>query len=277
MGDSGDLEGADLHAHSRFSDGLEAPAAVVAQAAAAGLAALALTDHDNLGGLEEAAAAAARHRLRLIPGVEISCRAGRQDVHLLGWFVDPGHGPLQAALARLQGARERRLAAMLKALGAAGAPVSEAEVRAATDGRAPGRPHVAAALVAAGHARSMQDAFDRWLKPRRAGFVPLERLTAEEAIARVRAAGGVVGLAHPGLGVDDPIIESLAAQGLAALEADHPAHTASQRRHYAALARRLGLVATAGSDFHGDRDRHGTLGEHRTPAEALAALQARRA
>jgi predicted metal-dependent phosphoesterase TrpH len=190
--------------------------------------------------------------------------------------VDASEPRFQEAVQDLAAARERRLTSMLRALRRAGAPVSEEAVRARVRGPAPARPHVAAALVEAGHATSQQDAFDRWLKPQRPGFVPLDRIEAAEVISLARRAGGVTALAHPGLGVADDTLEALARGGVDALEVDHPAHSPDQRSRYRALARRLGLIPTAGSDFHGEGDRYARLGGETVPPEILTELEARR-
>ena len=249
----------------------------MALAAAAGLSAVALTDHDTTGGFDDAAAAAAGLGLRFIPGVEISSHCGSRDIHLLAWFVDPDHAGLRHALTRLAGARERRLQAMLKALSRAGAPVQGPAVWAESGGHVPGRPHVAAALVAAGHAASVQSAFDRWIGHGRPGFVALERIPAVETIALVRAAGGVAGLAHPGLAHAGRALPALVRSGLAAVECDHPGHDPGQRRQWRAAAQHLGLVATSGSDFHGHSGRHGLIGSESLDGATLAALEACRA
>jgi 3',5'-nucleoside bisphosphate phosphatase len=268
--------GADLHLHSHLSDGVHPPRAVMERSAAAGLSTVALTDHDSTEGLATANDAARRLGLRLIPGIELSCaHEGHGGLHLLAWFIDPGHAGLGARLDRLLEARRERFGLILEALGRAGVHLDPDATRARAGGRAIGRPHIAAALVAAGFARHPQDAFDRWLKVGRPGFVRLERLAAAEAIDTVHAAGGVTGLAHPGLGVTDDVIEALARLGLAALEVDHPAHAAETRRHYRALAERLGLVATGGSDFH-DEERGEAVGSERVTDATLAALEARR-
>jgi predicted metal-dependent phosphoesterase TrpH len=266
----------DLHSHSLCSDGHHAPEEVIRRAAAAGLGAVALTDHDNFDGLEAAAAEAAVRGLRLVPGIEISASCEGADVHLLGWFVDPAESGLRSTLSGLLEARERRLERMLQALSRAGAPVTEAAVRSRITGAAPGRPHVAAALVAAGHAVSVQDAFDRYLKRGRPGYVALARPDAAAAVALVRGAGGVAGLAHPGLGVADDTIRRLARAGLAGLEVDHPAHTNDRRVRYRAMARWLGLIPTAGSDFHGDTDRYHRMGAESMDEASLDALLRRR-
>jgi predicted metal-dependent phosphoesterase TrpH len=267
---------ADLHMHSLFSDGLHSPGEVMAMAASSGLAAVALTDHDTMDGLEAAQTSAREHGLRLIPGIEISSCQGSQEIHLLAWHFDPDHGGLRQALDSLAAARQRRLDAMLKALAAAGAPVLHQAVLDRSGGHVPGRPHMAAALVAAGHATSVQDAFDRWIGKNCPGFVPLERLSAQRAITLVKAAGGVTGLAHPGLARAGKVIPQLARLGLDALECDHPAHDSGRRRQFHQTAARFDLVPTAGSDFHGDSQRHGQEGSERLSADTLQALEARR-
>ena len=266
--------GFDLHLHSRHSDGLFRPSQVAERAATARLDGFALTDHDSGAGLQEGEESARRLGLRFVPGIEISCRHQGADLHLLGWFMDPDHPRFRPALDKMAAARERRLERMLAALGRAGAALTRADVRRQTTGAIVGRPHIAAALVAAGHASGVQNAFDRWLKRGRPGFVPLERIAAPDAIALVREAGGVAALAHPGLDVPDEIVVSLASQGLAALEADHPGHSAAHREHYRRLAAQHGLLATGGSDFHGSAGNHAAAGAERTPAAVVARLEA---
>jgi predicted metal-dependent phosphoesterase TrpH len=262
--------------HSLSSDGLHTPAQVMAMAGSAGLAAVALTDHDTMEGLPAAHQAAREHGVRLIPGMEISSVQGSQEIHLLAWFFDPEHEGLKKALVGLAGARESRLAAMLKALAGAGAPLTREAVMEQSSGHVPGRPHMAGALVTAGHATSVQDAFDRWIGADCPGFVPLARLSAEQAITLVKDAGGLTGLAHPGLGGAATAIPALTALGLDALECDHPSHNARRRREMQASAARYGLTPTAGSDFHGDSKRHGRVGSERLTASTMADLEARR-
>ena len=274
--DTGPPGVADLHMHSLFSDGKHAPAQVMEMAASSGLAAVALTDHDTMEGLAPALQAARRHGVRLIPGMEISSCQGSQELHLLAWHFDPDHGGLRQAMDSLASARRRRLEAMLKALAAAGAPILQQAVLDRSGGHVPGRPHMAAALVAAGHATSVQDAFDRWIGNNCPGFVPLERLSAQRAITLVKAAGGVTGLAHPGLARAGRVIPELVRLGLDALECDHPAHDTGRRRQFQQTASRYNLVPTAGSDFHGDSQRHGRVGSERSSEDTLKTLEARR-
>ncbi|MFQ5719449.1 MAG: PHP domain-containing protein [Acidobacteriota bacterium] len=268
--------GFDLHMHSHHSDGLRGPADLAARVAAAGLEGFALTDHDTAAGLGAAAAAAGEAGLRFVPGIEISSAHDGSDLHLLGWFIDPAHVPLQQALVGMADARERRLEQMLAALSRAGAAITDADVRRHATGAVVGRPHMAAALVDAGLATTVQDAFDRWLNRGRPGFVALERIQATEAIALIRAAGGITAVAHPGLGVEDTTIRQLAAAGLAAVEADHPRHSPGRRAHYHHLAASLDLLTTGGSDSHGRPRESAGPGSDRTPAAVVDRLAARR-
>jgi predicted metal-dependent phosphoesterase TrpH len=255
----------DLHTHSNVSDGSEAPARIPEMAAAAGCTAVALTDHDSLAGLAEAAAAAARVGVELVPGCEVSCLKPkvpggvrvRGSVHLLCYFVEEGEGPLPDELRSLRHDRRRRNLALVERLGELGLPVSWEEVVAeAGDEAGVGRPHFARVLVRHGAAEDVRDAFDRWLGDDGPAYVPKARLQAGEVIRLARASGGVSVLAHPlSLGLEpgalEPVVGELAEAGLTGLEAIYGAYSNDERRLVGAMAGRLGLVATGGSDFHG--------------------------
>ena len=187
----------DLHTHSTASDGLLTPAQLVALAVERGLRVLALTDHDTVAGVAEAAAAAATSGLRFIPGVELSTHVDAGEVHMLGYFIDPADPALLDALAQFRDARAGRADAMVTRLTAAGAPITVARVLEFAAGGSIGRPHVARALVEAGHASSINDAFDRWLVRGRPGYVERFKLTPPDAVRLIRAAKGVPVLAHP--------------------------------------------------------------------------------
>lgn len=241
----------DLHTHSTVSDGSDPPARIPELAAAAGCTAVALTDHDRLDGLTEAAASAAAAGVRLVGGCELSCEFSPGSMHVLVYFVEPGEGPLQDELGELQRAREERNVAMARVL-----DLDYDELLAEAGGSGAGRPHAAALLVKAGRATSIADAFDRWLAKGRPGYVEKRRLAPDEAISLARASGGVAVLAHPlSLGLDPPALDSavaeLAALGLGGLEAVYGRYATEEREALAALARRHGLVATGGSDHHG--------------------------
>jgi len=267
----------DLHTHSTASDGLLTPAQLVALAVERGLRALALTDHDTVAGLPEAGAAATAAGLQFIPGVELSTHVTAGEVHVLGYFIDPTDPTLSAALAQFRDAREGRAATIVERLTAAGAPITLERVLAFAGGSI-GRPHVARALVEAGHATSINDAFERWLVRGRAGYVDRFRLTPPDAVRLICAARGVPVLAHPHSADDlGTLLPELVAAGLAGIECYYGDYDDLRKREYLALAKRYGLVATGGTDFHGTGVAHRRpLGGTWLPPETVATLAARR-
>jgi predicted metal-dependent phosphoesterase TrpH len=283
----------DLHTHSTVSDGSDPPAEVVARAAAAGCTALALTDHDSVAGLPEAAEAAAAASIILVPGCEVSCvgpvPAGTDaasSAHVLVYFAGGDGGPLDEELAALRRDRHRRNMALIDRLQQLGVPVRyEAVVARAGHEEGVGRPHVAAELVALGAAEDVDDAFDRWLGTGRPAHVPKARLVPAEVADVARRAGGVAVLAHPlSLGLSTAELErfvaSLAQAGFAGIEAVYGRYRPDERRGLERLAARHGLVATGGSDYHGrfkpDLAVGTGLGDLRVPDERLAQLSERR-
>lgn len=284
----------DLHTHSNISDGSDPPARIPELAAAAGCSAVALTDHDSLAGLAEAAASAARLGVTLVPGCEVSCvkptvPAGVKvngSAHVLCYFVDEGEGPLQDELRQLRDDRRRRNMALVERLAELGVPVSWDELVAEAGGEAGvGRPHFARVLVRHGRADDIQDAFDRYLADGGPAYVPKARLQAGDVAGLARASGGVSVLAHPlSLGLEPPMLESvlgeLADAGLTGMEVTYGAYGDGERRLLGAMAGRLGLVATGGSDFHGTFKPGlsvGTgTGDLKVPDSVLEELAARR-
>jgi 3',5'-nucleoside bisphosphate phosphatase len=266
----------DLHTHSTASDGVLAPAQLVALAVARGLRVLALTDHDTVAGLDEVTAAADTAGLQLIPGVELSTHVTSGEVHVLGYFVDPANATLTGALARFRDARANRAQTMVEQLTAAGAPIAYARV-AALAGGAIGRPHVARALVEAGHATSVNDAFARYLVRGRPGYVERYRLTPPEAVRLIRAAGGVAVLAHPYSVADlEATLPELLAAGLGGLECYYGDYDDAQHQALLAVATQHHLVPTGGTDFHGPGLAHQRpLGGTAVPPEIVAQLTAR--
>jgi 3',5'-nucleoside bisphosphate phosphatase len=269
---------ADLHSHSFASDGTRAPAEVVARAAAAGLGALALTDHDTVAGVAEAADALPPG-LALIAGMELSCRRDGHSVHMLAYLFDPEHPPLAAQTRAIRESRVERAKAMVARLNELGVPVSWDQVIRIARGGVIGRPHIARAMIEAGVVDSLDEAFTaRWIGPGGRAHVRRYALDPAEAIALVHDAGGVTVLAHPfavtrGWMVPEDLIAELASAGLDGVEVEHPDHDQVQRDVLRAVARRLGLVATGGSDDHGalTGDR---IGCETTDQETLEALLA---
>jgi hypothetical protein len=246
----------DLHTHSTVSDGSDPPARIPELAAAAGCSAVALTDHDRLDGLAEARARAQALGVELVPGCEVSCEWAPGTLHVLVYFVEPGEGPLQEELARLQADRAERNRQMIDRLAAAGLPVTLEELEAEAGGEGAGRPHMASILVRKGIVGSVQEAFDRYLARGKPGYVSKARLSPRTVAELARGSGGVAVLAHPlSLQLGEPELASAVAEladaGLSGLEALYGRYSPEEREGLARVAHRHGLVVTGGSDHHG--------------------------
>jgi predicted metal-dependent phosphoesterase TrpH len=260
----------DLHTHTTCSDGRLTPEALVDLAAERGLAALAITDHDTLDSLPRARAVGAP--LELVPGLEMSSSLEGLDLHILGYFVDPEHAELIERLTQFRQDRVERARRIVARLQELGAPVEESRVFGRAAGGVVGRPHVAGALVEAGHATDIDDAFRRFLAARAPAYVARPAFHPAEAIRLIHAAGGVSVLAHPGLAVPDLVIELLASEGLRGVEVWHPQHGAVAVRRLRGLASRFHLLETGGSDFHGP-GRNVDVGEVYVSVSVLARLK----
>ena len=245
----------DLHSHSTASDGTDPPAEVMRRARAAGLDVIALTDHDTLSG-HGPAAAALPPGLSLVPGLEVSCRLDGHSVHLLGYHVDPAHPGLAAELRAITTDRLRRGREMVTRLRELGVGISWEQVAALAGGGVVGRPHIARAMVAAGAIADPAEAFTpAWIGVGGRAYAGRYALDPVAAVQLIRAAGGVSVLAHPrarGWEVPDDVIAGLAAAGLAGIEVWHPDQDRGQRTALQDLAARLNLVASGGSDDHGE-------------------------
>ncbi|HEU4989977.1 MAG TPA: PHP domain-containing protein [Gemmatimonadaceae bacterium] len=264
----------DLHAHSTASDGSRTPTDLVAVARAAGLAAVALTDHDTVAGIPEAQAAAAEAGLRVVPGVELSAVEGDLETHLLGLHLSRPER-IKQGLAGIRGMRRTRAERIVARLNELGVRITFADVLEQAGDAAIGRPHVARALVEHGWATDLRDAFDRYLGNGRPAFVSKDRLTIEDAIAMIHEAGGLAFLAHPGHSGTRARLEALAARGLDGVEVLHPSHSAEDVARLKTLAEYLHLLPTGGSDWHGADEGTRTLGAMRVPAEWLELHEAR--
>lgn len=267
----------DLHSHTTASDGLLSPAALLDAAAAAGLSVLAITDHDTTAGYADARALPASSSIELVAGIEISAVHDGRDLHVLGYFVEPSSATLSAFLARQRLDRRRRVREMADRLQSLGYPIDARPILdAAERGRSVGRPQIAEALVTAGHVRSRDEAFQRFLEHGRAAYVARQGASPAEVIRIIHEAGGVASLAHPGVYRRDHVIPPLAAEGLDAIEARHSDHDVDTEAHYRRLAARLGLLVTGGSDFHGNAaHRASALGIVTLPADDYARLRDR--
>ncbi|MFG2697034.1 PHP domain-containing protein [Kitasatospora sp. NPDC048407] len=267
----------DLHAHSNASDGTDSPAELVANAVAAGLDVVALTDHDTVAGYGEATAALAGTGLTLIPGAELSCQVGGISMHLLAYLFDPAEPAFAAERELVRTDRFRRARAIVERCRELGAPISWEQVQRIAGAGSVGRPHIASALVEAGVVASVSDAFTpEWLANDGRADVRKHETDPALAVRLVRAAGGVPVFAHPGADkrgrtVSDQVIADLAAAGLAGLEVDHTDHDEPTRARLRTLASELGLFVTGSSDYHGSR-KIVRLGEYTTAPEVYEAL-----
>lgn len=270
----------DLHLHTTASDGACSPEDLVERAAAAGLTVMSVTDHDTMAAVPAVAAAASRLGITCIPGVELTSVWEERDVHVLGYFVCPDAIGLKELIAEMRRARVGRARLILALLARAGARIDmTARLDAAADGGPTiARPEIARALVAAGHAASVAQAFEDFLAEGRPAFVPHRGPSPMDAVVRILEAGGVASLAHPGPANRDELIPQLMDAGLGAIEAYHSDHDEAARGRYVEKAKELNLAVTGGSDFHGDGMHRGrTLGGVRLPAEAFAGFVERAA
>lgn len=245
----------------------------------AGLAAIALTDHDTTAGVGEALAAGERLGVRVVAGCEFSVKAPWGELHLLGYFLPSDEPRLDAFLVETRAARERRGDQMVARLRNLGIAIALEDVAVQAGGGAVGRPHVARALVALGACTDVADAFDRYLARGRAGYVPKTLPTLQRVSQLVHDVGGLTVAAHLGERGSEPQVRDLKAQGLDGIEVRHPSHTEADETRLQAIATRLDLLITGGSDWHGDSEfgHHGLgLGEMDVPVEWLQNLERRR-
>lgn len=257
----------DLHCHSTHSDGLLSPSALVHRAAQRGVDVLALTDHDEVSGLAEAQAEASETDLRLIPGAELSVSWREITLHVLALGIDAECPALCEGLAAIRTGRLERARRIGDSLAQAGIPGAyEGALQFVTSERLISRTHFARFLVQAGHVREMRDVFKRYLVRGKPGHVEHTWATLPEAIDWIHAAGGRAVLAHPGRYKTTPTaMRELLAEFRDAhgdgIEVLSPSHTAAQVTDFACHARRLGLLASSGSDYHGAGESHTDLGD----------------
>lgn len=274
----------DLHTHTSASDGSDSPTELIRKAAALRLAAVAITDHDTLAGLEEAEAAGKKYSLEVIRGCELSVESVYGEVHLLGLWIPHQCEALQQTLETLRNHRTTRNQRIVEKLQEQGVTISYEEVLSEACGESVGRPHIAAVLFRKGVVESISEAFTRFLGEKAPAYVPRKLLKPDEGVRLLAGTGAVVSLAHPMLircpsSWFDELIPFLRASGLQAIEAYHSEHSARDERFCVALADRYGLALTGGSDYHGTAKPRVTLGRGkgglRVTMAFLEALKAR--
>ena len=274
----------DLHLHSTASDGVLSPSGLVEKAAALGLTAIALTDHDNVDGIGPARETAAAYPdLTFIPGVEINTDTPDGEAHILGYLIDHTSSALLEFLEYMRNARLRRAGKILEKLAGLGMPVRMERVREIAGDGSVGRPHIARALLEKKYVGSLKESFDNYLAYGKTAYVPREKVTPAEAVELIIRVNGIPVLAHPLTGgIKDPetLVAELARSGLAGLEAWYGKYSPEERILLVKLAEKYGLITTGGSDYHGlDESAEIMMGEAGVPPEVvdnLLALAARR-
>jgi len=246
----------DLHCHSLHSDGTDTPEGLALLGGEARLTALCLTDHDTLGGIPAFLAMQPRVTVRLLVGTELSCRFLGRSLHVLGLLVDPANAQFQARLEELRGRRGDRNRRMVARLAELGCPITLEDVQAHANTPLLSRVHFALALAARGFVRRAPEAFERLIGDDCPGFVPREELSPAEATRWIRDAGGVPVVAHPGRFAGggfrwEEAMADLQRQGMEGLEGYYGEYRAAEQKYFVALAARLGMVVTGGSDYHG--------------------------
>jgi predicted metal-dependent phosphoesterase TrpH len=265
---------ADLHLHTRFSDGTFSPEELVAQAVHHGLAAIALTDHDTVEGCAPTARECEAAGIGFITGTELTAEYDDTEVHVLGYFLDTRNERFLAEITKFQAVRQRRIHEMVARINQLGVPLQVEAVFALANCRSPGRPHVARALVQMGLIKTLDEAFDRYLKKGRPAWVPKARMSGLEAIELIHHAGGLAVMAHPGLNRTDEIIPGLVKAGLDGIECFHTKHSTAMSERYLEIADQYHLLVTGGSDCHGFSKAKPLIGTVKLPYEHVEKMTA---
>ena len=267
---------ADLHLHTSYSDGAFTPQDLLAHASRAGLTILSITDHDNTGALREAMELGSTLGIEVISGVELSTTVDAQDIHLLGYFIDPENEILQEHLAIFRAERLRRAERIVQKLHELKLPLPFEAVLARAGTASIGRPHIAAALVEAGLVDNYQAAFGRYLGFGKPAYERKYQVSPREAIRMVADAGGLSFIAHPGNAIDERVLFALIKEGVDGIEVVHPSHSSERTAYYRGIAEEYFLLTSGGSDFHGGRRNDlDVLGRFSVPAEAVEKMRRR--
>lgn len=268
---------ADLHLHTYFSDGTFSPEELVGQAQRQDLHGLALTDHDTVEGCLPTGLACQAAGIEFIAGTELTAEQNGHEIHILGYLIDVQNPKFLQEIGKFQAVRQNRIREMVQRLNELNVPLQAEEVFALANCRAPGRPHVARALVQAGLVGSLDEAFERFLKKNRPAWVPKFKMSASQATELIHQSGGVAVMAHPGLNRSDEVIPVMVEAGLDGIECFHTKHSTAMSEHYLQIAERFNLLVTGGSDCHGLSKGRPLIGSVRLPYEHVEKLQTRAA
>jgi predicted metal-dependent phosphoesterase TrpH len=268
---------ADLHLHTNFSDGTYSPEELALEGKKHELSAMSLTDHDTVEGCARMAAACAANGIEFISGTELTAEQKGIELHLLGYHVALDNPKFLAEVGKFQKVRQERIREMVARLNQIDVPLQAEAVFAIANCRSPGRPHVARALVQGGFCRTLDEAFERFLKVNRPAWVPKFKMSAIDAIELIHQAGGVAVMAHPGLNRSDEVIPPMVEAGLDGIECFHSKHTPSATRRYLEMAAQKNLLITGGSDCHGMNKGKPLIGSVKLPYQYVKKLGAKAA
>ena len=265
----------DLHLHTNFSDGTYTPEHLAREARRHRLVAVALTDHDTVEGCERMKEACQVEGIEFIPATELTAESDGVELHMLGYFLDVENEHLLERMARFQEGRQERIREIVSRLQKLDVPLEEEDVFAIANCKSPGRPHVARALIERKVCRNLDEAFERFLKKNRPGWVPKEKIIASDAIEVIHEAGGLAVLAHPGLARSEEAIPALIEAGIDGIECFHSKHSASASEYYVTVAEENELLITGGSDRHGMNKGKPLIGSIKLPYDYVRLLKER--
>ncbi len=254
MSSNGDYIKSDLHTHTYYSDGKFRPAELVKRAKEGGLECIAVTDHDNVDGIDEAIQAGKEIGVEVIPGVELSSEYDGREVHILGYFIDYKNTELLEHLSSFRVNRKTRAEKIVRKLNALEIPLTMGDVFDHVEGNASiGRPHIAYAMVDKNFVSNYYEAFVKYLGDYKPAYEKKPNVTTREAIQMISNAGGLSFLAHPGKAIKDNLLIAIMEQGIDGIEVVHPSHTADDVKYFQGMASQYFLLESGGSDFHGGR------------------------
>jgi predicted metal-dependent phosphoesterase TrpH len=266
----------DLHMHSTFSDGLKTPTELVEIAKRKALAAISLTDHDCLDGVNEAIAAGRESGVEVLSGVELSSEFEGRDLHILGYGVDPDHSEFQGILERFRDTRHARGLKIIEKLNGLGVSIDPADVIEKSGDGALGRPHIAAVMAEKGVVSTPVEAFEKYISEGGPAYVPKYKMSPPEAIEHIRMAGGLAFMAHPGIFLEDiDEFYVLMEEGFDGVEVYHPRHNAKIIRELTEIAKNHDLLISGGSDYHGFTTRDLPVGALDISYDVLARINER--
>jgi hypothetical protein len=266
---------ADLHLHTCFSDGTYTPEELAGHAKRCGFKAVALTDHDTMEGCARMAAACLAAGIEFVPATELTAEHEGNELHMLGYFLDPENSKLVTELAKFQKVRQQRIHEMVARLNELNVPLQAEAVFRLANCQSPGRPHVARALVQGGWCSSLDEAFERFLRKGKPAWVPKFKISALDAIELIHHAGGLAAMAHPGLNHTDESIPALVEAGMDGLECFHAKHSTSMTQRYLEIADHHHLLVTGGSDCHGMSKGKPLIGSIKVPYDCVERMKQR--